>query len=300
MRWQDALERQAALCAVMRKQAISDAVLHGTAWRDFIVHVLEESPTFYSEPDVTALLEGAWRSIPADTLVTEEILPTSCGCWFFQPAIEVMPGDGGEVADWIEGLEPPTKDEFRTYTSKAHLLAWSVVSGRLVLILFSVPAWDGVYDTTKLYTLTASVRTGATLADADAAAEEYGEANRASLQLVRILITCSLFARQRIIVPTPCPVDRATYRRVQRETKHAHPSRDVIVVTLRQVRHANADATDHERHEHSLRWWVAGHWRVLKHARFHGTRTVWVRPHVKGPDEAPLAPPKHHVFAVVR
>lgn len=48
--------------------------------------------------------------------------------------------------------------------------------------------------------------------------------------------------------------------------------------------------------EYQTRWNVRGHWREQRYGKGRKkTRRVWIKPHIKGPEDRPLAPPKHVV-----
>lgn len=117
----------------------------------------------------------------------------------------------------------------------------------------------------------------------------------------RYAASLALFMEQEIFVHTRSPADRTTRRRLEHShgaAKVAKQIRDCLVVRLRRVYHPHQNDHDTPR-DHDFRWWVAGHWRVL-YRGLDKQRTVWVRPHIKGPDDKPVKAPSMRVFEVSR
>lgn len=77
--------------------------------------------------------------------------------------------------------------------------------------------------------------------------------------------------------------DRPTRRRVERLEKEVPPVR---VITLRHSK-ASAGNSDTDREYHH-RWIVKGHWRQQWYPSRGVHRPVWIAPHIKGPEGAPL------------
>lgn len=76
--------------------------------------------------------------------------------------------------------------------------------------------------------------------------------------------------------------DRAARRRAEREGKQ--PPR-VRVIHLRRPAGARHDGSSREYHH---QWVVRGHWRQQWYPSREVHRPVWIAPHVKGPEDAPL------------
>jgi hypothetical protein len=79
---------------------------------------------------------------------------------------------------------------------------------------------------------------------------------------------------------TQASIDRPSRRRALRSIKQ----NEVSVVTLRRSKESEKDDDYDPRHiDWTCRWLVQGHWRTL-----HSGKCVWIRPHVKGPENRPL------------
>ena len=77
------------------------------------------------------------------------------------------------------------------------------------------------------------------------------------------------------------------------------PPQAVRVVTLRRSEHSHSISENTR--EYTCQWMVSGHWRRLHEPRkSDGTRIVYVRPHIKGPDHAPLKAPTKTVYVAKR
>ena len=105
------------------------------------------------------------------------------------------------------------------------------------------------------------------------------------------------FISQRLLSAVGVAPDRATRRRAGLRPEHVPLIR---VVELRAKRASSLASSDHEPRDWSCRWMVRGHWRNQPYPKEDVVRPKWIAPYVKGPDEAPLKPPRATVFAVVR
>ena len=76
---------------------------------------------------------------------------------------------------------------------------------------------------------------------------------------------------------------RADHRRIQRQTGKSVPP--VRVISLRR-RDGGGDGSSDREYAH--RWIVRGHWRQQWYPSREVHRPVWIAPHIKGPDGAPL------------
>ncbi len=88
--------------------------------------------------------------------------------------------------------------------------------------------------------------------------------------------------RQRVAETSTVMPDRAARRRMAREGKEPPPVR---VISLRGgSAHGGGDGS----REYVHRWMVRGHWRRQWYPSIQQHRPIWVSPHVKGPEDAPL------------
>lgn len=109
------------------------------------------------------------------------------------------------------------------------------------------------------------------------------EANRHLMRL-SILKTIWLFMQQELAVAEPVHYDRAMRRRAAREQRELPPVR---IITLRRARHSQHEG-EHGNREYHHRWLVRGHWRQQWFRTRQVHRPVWIAPHIKGPEDAPL------------
>lgn len=107
-------------------------------------------------------------------------------------------------------------------------------------------------------------------------------------QVMRIVVATWLLMGQTIAVHHTDQAPRATRRRVARLDPALTTA--VRTVALRRARTEPSDAAPTDRVHHH-RWVVAGHWRTYRDQRFSEDvrdRPIWIHPHIKGPDGAPL------------
>ncbi|WP_203911176.1 hypothetical protein [Rhizocola hellebori] len=91
-----------------------------------------------------------------------------------------------------------------------------------------------------------------------------------------------LLMTQPVTAVTDAQYDKATRRRLAKN--HPKPPR-VRVINLRRPAGTSTSGSDRE-YQHQ--WIVRGHWRQQWYATRNVHRPVWIAPHVKGPEGAPL------------
>lgn len=97
-----------------------------------------------------------------------------------------------------------------------------------------------------------------------------------------VLKTIWLLMGQTIATVENAKFDRAARRRIERQGKEP-PS--VRVITLRRPASSGSGESDREYHH---QWIVRGHWRQQWYPTRQVHRPVWIAPHIKGPEGAPL------------
>lgn len=98
-----------------------------------------------------------------------------------------------------------------------------------------------------------------------------------------VLRTTWLLMSQTISSVEDAHFDRAARRRYAREQKEPPPVR---VIGLRNRSHASGDSESDREYHHQ--WIVRGHWRKQWYPSVNDHRPVWIAPHIKGPEGAPL------------
>lgn len=104
------------------------------------------------------------------------------------------------------------------------------------------------------------------------------------LWAVRFLLTTWYLMRQRLTMTRTVRPDRASARRIAK-TKYV-PDQEVRIISLRTP--TGDFEVNAEGHEYHHQWIVRGHWRQQWYPSINDHRPVWIAPHIKGPDGAPL------------
>ncbi|WP_333746158.1 hypothetical protein [Streptomyces sp. IBSBF 2950] len=79
--------------------------------------------------------------------------------------------------------------------------------------------------------------------------------------------------------------DRAARKRLRRLDREPSPVR---VIELRRPKHTSEAGQGDSDREYHHQWIVRGHWRQHWHPKRQVHRPIWIAPHVKGPEGAPL------------
>lgn len=98
----------------------------------------------------------------------------------------------------------------------------------------------------------------------------------------RTIIAAWLLSQQPLADVSQVEAQRAARRRLLRAR---HEPRPVRVVELRRPKSSGGQASAGNYHH---QWIVRGHWRNQWHPKHEVHRPVWIAPHVKGPEGAPL------------
>lgn len=102
-------------------------------------------------------------------------------------------------------------------------------------------------------------------------------------EMTALLITTWLLMRQPLAKTSTQEPDRATRKRVRR--LGAEPA-TVRLIDLRRPSLAASQGDGSSNYQHQ--WIVRGHWRNHWHPKRQVHRPVWIAPHVKGPEGAPM------------
>jgi hypothetical protein len=113
----------------------------------------------------------------------------------------------------------------------------------------------------------------------------------------KFVLTLLRFMQEEIVQVSRERLNRACQRRCERAGFHIPEDGTISVVHLRRVRTVGSHGHESREVAWTHRWWVAGHHRNLDYLE--PGRTTWVRPHLKGPEEAPIVM-KHRVIDVHR
>lgn len=101
--------------------------------------------------------------------------------------------------------------------------------------------------------------------------------------MFRVLRTVSMLMQQPLAQSSDEQIDRAARKRLARAGYTPKPIR---VIELRRPRSTGGSADSAGSYHHQ--WIVRGHWRNHWHPKRQVHRPVWIAPHVKGPEGAPM------------
>ncbi|MCP3820105.1 hypothetical protein NLX86_18990 [Streptomyces sp. A3M-1-3] len=99
----------------------------------------------------------------------------------------------------------------------------------------------------------------------------------------RTIVAAWLLSQQPLADVSEVEADRAAAKRLKRAR---HEARPVRVVELRRPSSGGGQGEPVSNYQHQ--WIVRGHWRNQWHPKREVHRPVWIAPHVKGPEGAPL------------
>lgn len=144
-------------------------------------------------------------------------------------------------------------------------------------------------------------------ADVPIAEQGGANGNKALLNVALLFSHCMHFMGQRLVVdiqPKPANHD------VRKQAKRLGiPAPDILVVQYRRREpsptyagaHTAVGVQEEGRWHYSVQFQVSGHWRLQPCGPGRSViRRVWVREHLKGPQDAPITRPKKRLLAVVR
>jgi hypothetical protein len=119
----------------------------------------------------------------------------------------------------------------------------------------------------------------------DVAVCQFGrviENGGATLETIRVIKAAWLLMQQSLAAVSEIEPDRAARRRAARGRYKPRPVR---VIELRRPAHSGSGDGSREFHH---QWIVRGHWRQQWYPARKVHRPVWIAPHIKGPEGAPL------------
>lgn len=249
---------------------------------------LRKASLWWATADMTALALAAAHTLPEWT--PEIARPEPTGFMVFQGPIGQTPDnerpgftpDGHSADSILSG-------------GRVYAVHWSIQDDYLILTLYgrvssatqrarTKPVWEDLYEI-GIYSTIASHAF-------HPSRKEFGEQH--IHEMLHVLGAAWLLMQQ----PTVADVTRRKARqrgKLKRGMKKFSP---VQVIDLRRLAH-KPDTTsggDSER-EYSHRWMVRGHWRQQRVGPGRASvRPVFVPPHIKGPDGAPLKTERVHVW----
>lgn len=115
--------------------------------------------------------------------------------------------------------------------------------------------------------------------------EAWAEPDTGFFKAFAIVKTIWTLMSQTVSTVSQAHYDRASRRRLQRQDIEPVPVR---VVTLRRASTARSSEGGDGQRDYRYQWLVRGHWRQQWYPSRGAHRPVWIDPHVKGPEGAPL------------
>lgn len=256
--------------------------------------ILEYGETYFWAKGLNDFLLTAALELPDSWQWTPEILPSFEGFLWFERPLELgctHPDEGSDEA-------------FSTITQAA--LAWSrgVIkeTGVRVLNLYIFERGQRHPVLSRAIQLKAGQTIkerlfGGRPEDHDLMKFEGKSLAIADIAL-RTLAACLTFIDQRILVTPQHRADRPARRRLERAGYVREPV--IRVVELRRKQARSEQSGESSSVEWTHQWVVSGHWRQQWYPSLNTHQPRWIMPYVKGPEDAPLKPPRGKVFAVVR
>jgi hypothetical protein len=242
---------------------------------------LAYSELFHITGQMTDLVKVSSTSLPEFTLTPAD-LPSPFGFIYFADPVQTIDYSlqGGGIAPVVAMSWGPWKGSqwpdggvwVTTYTDTWATLASGVDQGHIVpataeLVRKSMPPLSIDNECQIPFSV-----------------EPIGEDPQGGNELVRIIRSTWLLMGQSISQTEILSPDRALRRRFQRQGKEP-PS--VRVISLRRPRRSDGDDDSNGR-DYSHQWIVRGHWRQQWYPSVNDHRPVWIAPHIKGPEGAPL------------
>lgn len=252
-----------------------------------VMHMLKVGDPYYWDAVTCDLVEGTASGMPEMTLKPDDLITPFGFCWFARPLRLTTPG-------WVGRDLPMTG------------YAWGEAFGQGVLIMPFVPSPEHPAGAPSQVIMWRFGDTFATLAEnveelsrmGPPGADPPEDAAVRRVEQVRYVAACTAFMNQRILVRQSERPVRATRRRLERERWEHKPT--IEVVKLRRAKQDGREREHGEPVEWSCRWIVSGHWRQQFYPSTGENRPIFILPHVKGPENAPLKPKAERVFAVAR
>lgn len=241
----------------------------------------EEADLFYVTRDMTDLATTAGTSLPQFALNAQDF-PTEQGLVYF---------DGGIAANWGEHPVSIYAVSWRVLEDFGAAIAYytDVKSFRTsmpyqefidAILRSRGAARDGIWPIDIVRAIASFI------SEHD---ERYGETegiaqNGVARKVWPVVRAALLLMQQPLADSSDIEPDRAARKRLARA---GHEPAAVRVIELRRPKTSSSTPSETSREYHH-RWITRGHWRQQWHPKRQLHRPVWIAPHIKGPEGAPL------------
>lgn len=230
---------------------------------------LDEATTYWTSGEMTRFLTYSQQDFP-DQRLTTSMLPSQHGFVYFDESVkvDVVGGEGDDRAV--------------SFTALHWVWAGDEQDGFLIITGYSTGA------EVKQATKAAGVKgmdLGSALYPIAHASLGHNDAPVDTLQ--RLLMAFWALIGQRVTDTTRMPIERHARRRAERRGKQ-NIEDGIRVIRLRRLAGETPSDHDDKLVMWSHRWVVGGHWRQQWYPSADEHRPIWIAPHVKGPESAPL------------
>lgn len=243
------------------------------------ITALSEGETYYWAPDVCRTIVAVGSLMPQTWAFDVNSLPSPAGFFWFKGGLWWRAGDQAVGVDsicWRRGLDQNQKP--------AAAVGMFMANGQGQIGFGSMTMVQGE---------TAEAMVQEVI---DHSADQQTAA--AGVPIVLGFAACLTFLQQRILVAPKYRIERHARKRLEHAGFQHEPL--VRVVELRRKATASKPSDDAKTVEWSHQWIVGGHWRQQWYPTLERNQPIWIMPHLKGPQDKPLKPPRAKVFAVTR
>lgn len=257
----------------------------GAAYADWVANKLRAAELYFVSSDMAELAEHAAGSLPTHN-VHPQMLPSDIGlvCWpepitgsdsrFVIACMWVAIPEGIWVSTWVD----PIHSVYRALNEAA---PFSEIPEPAAVDAFaaqygSIIGWLGPDEEVVMPWARPWVWT---------------DPSPARSRAISTLTAAWLLMGQTLTMSEqqqPRPADRRRFAR------RGDPEATVTYVALRrrQTIRESSEPTENSR-QHHHRWLVSGHWRNQYYPSADERRPIWIAPHIKGPEDAPLLHSEH-------
>lgn len=247
---------------------------------------LHKADLYWVSADMADLVRHAAASMPEFTLMPED-LPSPYGLIIFEQPLKVIPSPDG-YDDLIHVIGAAWGPWRQATSEHAHLwVSWYTDTARNHENIdprrpLAGRSWRSLGLPALCYENETQIAFSATpVKSINSLTGEEVEVGAS--YPVRELRAAWTLMQQPIATVSDAHFDRAARRRLQRKDIEPQPVR---VINLRRPKSAGEHGESEREYHH--RWIVRGHWRQQYYPSRGVHRPVWIAPHVKGPDGAPL------------
>jgi hypothetical protein len=256
------------------------------AFGDATAEFLKISELFYVRSEMAQLAVVAGKSLPGFN-ITQEDLPSREGFIFFETPIHTRASEIREVT--LDGSRQ--RDEARAVEVDIVAVSWYEIQQSVHLIWWeSLRAEQFAMDPRIPLNWGLEMhlpfdKGSDTFFDPDLGKSlpvQEVDTTEHTIGWVTTLKSVWLLMKQELSSTEEVHFDRAAHRRAKKEKR---PAPRVRVIALRRTGQGSGESGSREWHH---RWIVRGHWRQQWYASRGVHRPVWIAPHLKGPEDAPL------------